>query len=67
MGKGSGEKKSQWTYIDAIENEWVGGLAHPEKQKDKSILTLGFRPTTGELWVTGITRDEHHGACGSRR
>jgi len=55
--KESAKKNVEWTYIDAIENEWVGGLAHPEKQKDKSILTLGFRPTTGELWVTGITRE----------
>ena len=51
------QKKVEWAYIDAIENEWVGGLAHPEKQKDKSILTLGFRPTTGELWATGITTE----------
>jgi hypothetical protein len=55
--KEAATEKVAWTYIDAIENEWVGGLAHPEKQKDKSILTLGFRPTTGELWVTGITRE----------
>jgi hypothetical protein len=48
------KKKVNWTYLDAIENEWVGGLAHPEKQKDKSILTLGFRPTVGELWVTAM-------------
>jgi hypothetical protein len=48
-------QKVTWNYLDPIENEWVGGLSHPEKQKDKSILTLGFRPTVGELWVTGIT------------
>ncbi len=47
-------KKVEWTYIDAIENDWIGGLAHPEKQKDKSILTLGFRPTVGELWVSAM-------------
>lgn len=45
----------KWEAIDAIENEWVGGLAHPEKIHDKSILTLGFRPTTGELFVTAMT------------
>lgn len=50
-------KSVDWIDVDAIENDWVGGLAHPEKQKDKSILTLGFRPTSGELWVTGITRE----------
>jgi hypothetical protein len=48
------QKKVEWTYVDAIENEWVGGLAHPEKQRDKSIMTLGFRPTVGELWVTAM-------------
>jgi hypothetical protein len=50
------QKHVEWTYVDAIENEWVGGLAHPEKQKDKSILTLGFRPTHGELWVSAMTK-----------
>lgn len=52
--KSLAEKQVEWIYLDAIENEWVGGLAHPEKQKDKSILTLGFRPTVGELWVTAM-------------
>jgi hypothetical protein len=40
-----------WTPLDANEHEWVGGLAHPEKLPDKSILTLGFRPTVGELFL----------------
>lgn len=51
------EKKVEWNYVDTIENEWVGGLAHPEEQKDKSVLTLGFRPTVGELWSTAIVRE----------
>ena len=33
-----------------------GRVVDPEKQKDKSILTLGHRPTIGELWVSGITQ-----------
>ncbi len=40
-----------WTPLDAKEYEWVGGLSHPQKLPDKSILTLGFRPTVGELYV----------------
>ncbi|HET6408299.1 MAG TPA: DUF1549 and DUF1553 domain-containing protein, partial [Chthoniobacteraceae bacterium] len=51
------EKKVEWKYVDAIETEWIGGLAHPEKQKDKSILTLGFRPTVGELWLSAIVAE----------
>ena len=41
-----------WEPLSAIEHEWVGGLAHPEKLPDHSILTLGFRPSEGELYVT---------------
>ena len=41
-----------WEPLDPSEYEWIGGLAHPEKLPDKSILTLGFRPTVGELVVT---------------
>ena len=41
-----------WEPLKAIEHEWVGGLAHPEKLPDDSILTLGFRPSDGELYVT---------------
>ncbi|HEX7859866.1 MAG TPA: DUF1553 domain-containing protein [Verrucomicrobiae bacterium] len=55
--KSMAEKKVEWKYVDAIENEWVGGLAHPEKQKDKSILTLGFRPSVGELWVSAMVHE----------
>ncbi|MDX1952892.1 MAG: PSD1 and planctomycete cytochrome C domain-containing protein [Verrucomicrobiota bacterium] len=51
-----GAREVRWEILDAIEQEWIGGLAHPEKSKDQSILTLGFRPTTGELFVTGMTQ-----------
>lgn len=51
------ENEVKWETFDAIEHEWVGGLAHPEKIHDKSILTLGFRPTTGELFITALTHE----------
>ncbi len=47
-------RRVNWEVIDAIELDWPDGLAHPEKIKDKSILTLGFRPTSGDLWATAI-------------
>ena len=47
-------KKSElsWEPLKPIEMEWVGGLAHPERLADYSVLTLGFRPSEGDLWVT---------------
>lgn len=49
--------KTQWKTFDTIEQGWVGGLSHPEKLPDGSIMTLGFRPTHGELWVTGMLNE----------
>ncbi len=48
-----------WTLLDFNEYVWVGGLSHPEKLPDKSILTLGFRPNNGELYVitTNVPKD----------
>ena len=31
------------------EVEWEGGLVHPEVLPDQSIISLGFRPTAGQL------------------
>src|SRR5438105_4003679 len=33
--------QTAWAALDASEQVWVGGLSHPEKMPDKSILTLG--------------------------
>jgi hypothetical protein len=41
-----------WEPLKPVEMEWVGGLAHPERLPDNSVLTLGFRPSEGDLWVT---------------
>ena len=51
-------KQSQisWESLEPKELEWVGGLAHPQKLKDNSVLTLGFRPSDGELWLTAETK-----------
>ena len=45
-----------WEALSPFEHEWGGGLSHPEKMPDDSILTLGFRPSDGELWVIADTK-----------
>jgi mono/diheme cytochrome c family protein len=44
-----------WSHLPPIEPEWIGGLAHPEALPDHSVITLGFRPTVGDLVVMGST------------
>jgi hypothetical protein len=41
----------RWRPLEPVTLEWVGGLSHPEAMKDQSVITLGFRPTVGELWM----------------
>ena len=41
-----------WNNIRPLHPEWIGGLAHPDVLPDDSVLTLGFRPTEGELVLT---------------
>jgi hypothetical protein len=45
----------EWSPLPPIEPEWMGGLAHPEALSDHSVITLGFRPTVGDLVVMGET------------
>ena len=45
-----------WETLTPVEHEWVGGLAHPDKLPDNSVLTLGFRPSDGELYVTAQSK-----------
>jgi hypothetical protein len=45
-----------WQTLKPIEPDWLGGLAHPEVMPDDSVLSLGFRPTSGELVVRAETR-----------
>jgi hypothetical protein len=45
-----------WTILEPINPELIGGLAHPQALPDKSVITLGFRPESGELVVTGTTK-----------
>ncbi|MFO1451784.1 MAG: PSD1 and planctomycete cytochrome C domain-containing protein [Opitutaceae bacterium] len=41
-----------WRVLEATTPEWEGGLCHPDILPDHSVLTLGFRPTTGYLVFT---------------
>ena len=45
-----------WEPLAPTEMEWVGGLAHPDRLPDNSVLTLGFRPSEGDLWVTADSK-----------
>ena len=45
-------KAIPWNIVTPLEPEWGGGLAHPEVLPDKSVLTLGFRPSDGDLTFT---------------
>lgn len=47
---------TEWEVLKPVEMEWVGGLAHPDRLPDNSVLTLGFRPSEGDLWVTADTK-----------
>ena len=42
-----------WDVLVPKDVEWDGGLSHPEILPDASIISLGFRPTKGELRFTG--------------
>ena len=46
-------KSVKWTSISPTKNIWEGGLAHPNKMPDNSILTLGFRPNRGQMVIEG--------------
>ncbi|MEO7698339.1 MAG: PSD1 and planctomycete cytochrome C domain-containing protein [Opitutus sp.] len=41
-----------WTVLHPKDVIWEGGLSHPEVLPDQSILSLGFRPSEGELRFT---------------
>lgn len=47
-----------WSVLHPTEQEWIGGLSHPETLPDGSVLTLGFRPTHGELYVVAASREK---------
>lgn len=46
---------ANWEPLDATDQILEGGLAHPEELPDHSIITLGFRPSSGDLRVFGRT------------
>ena len=46
------QRESQWEDLEAIEHVWEGGLNHPEKLADKSIIVLGHPSTRGKMFIT---------------
>lgn len=47
---------SAWTILEPIDPELIGGLAHPQALPDHSVITLGFRPESGDVVVFGTTK-----------
>jgi len=47
-----------WNNLKPIEPVWEGGLSHPDALPDASVITLGFRPTDGELSFTAKPPEE---------
>ncbi len=50
--KAEREREAGWENLDTIEQVWEGGLNHPEKLSDQSIIVLGHPSTSGKLFVT---------------
>jgi len=44
-----------WTVLEPIDPELIGGLAHPQALPDRSVITLGFRPESGDVVVHSTT------------
>jgi len=40
-----------WEVLETFDETWIGGLNHPEKLADRSIMNLGHPTKTGELYV----------------
>jgi hypothetical protein len=53
------KEPTAWEHVVPLEQEWVGGLSHPEKLPDNSVLTLGFRPSDGDLYVIAETKQSN--------
>ncbi len=47
---------TSWETVTPLEPIWGGGLSHPDVLPDGSVLTLGFRPTDGELSFTATPK-----------
>ncbi len=48
------ETRIPWQILKPQEADVVGGLAHPEIQRDGSVITLGHKVVRGELWVRAV-------------
>jgi mono/diheme cytochrome c family protein len=45
-----------WEVLDPTDFGEAGGIIHPDKLKDGSILTLGFRPTSIDFYAVASTK-----------
>ena len=45
------KKQPQWSQLDFHEHVWEGGLNHPTKMDDKSILVLGHPTAGGSMYL----------------
>jgi len=60
----SQEKATSWEVLTPQEPTWGGGLVHPDVLPDKSVISLGFRGSDGELSFTA--EQDLTGATGLR-
>jgi len=52
------EREAVWETLDPIEHVWEGGLNHPEKVSDRSVLVLGHPTTQGKMFITAKPESE---------
>lgn len=53
-----------WQLVEPTDQVWVGGVNHPQKLADQSVVILGHPTTTGEMYVRGTP--EFNGVTGLR-
>ena len=46
--------RPDWEVVAPLEQVWVGGVNHPQKLADQSVVILGHPTTTGEMYVRGM-------------
>ena len=58
------DRRPAWQVIEPSDQVWVGGVNHPQKLADQSVVILGHPTTTGEMYVRGTP--EFNGVTGLR-
>ena len=46
----------EWQVVEPSDQVWVGGVNHPQKLADQSVVILGHPTTTGEMYVRGVPK-----------